>query len=76
MSTTADAQGRFSFRSLEPIEYLVFVEGTHRPGIVATKTPNGGFSLTYPNGPIEEATLIGGEDVEKQIRVLKYPTSQ
>ena len=76
ISTTADAQGRFSFRSLEPIEYLVFVEGTHRPGIVATKNPNGGFSLTYPNGPIEEATLIGGEDVEKQIRVLKYPTSQ
>lgn len=68
LKTQTDAAGRFQFRGMQSIRYVVSAPDAAPAEAVVTFRADGGRSYKYPNGPREQF-VDGGSDKEHEIRV-------
>ena len=58
--TTSDAEGKFCFDSLEPIEYTGHVDGAAIKGTKITMLPGGGYQMKPPSNEPTRLSIVGG----------------
>ncbi|MDB5346712.1 MAG: hypothetical protein JWP89_5089 [Schlesneria sp.] len=67
--TRTDAEGRFHFAGLEPIEYTGYVSDTSPKGTIIESYGNGGYRFKYPTGVEQHALTGGGKDVRWEVMI-------
>lgn len=69
---TSDAEGKFYFDTLEPIEYTGYVDGAAIKGTQITMLPGGGYQLKPPAAAPASLSIVGGvgEPVTWQVELI------
>ena len=75
VTTKTDADGRFRFEGLDPIEYSGYVDHTSPKGTII-KAHGGGFSFSYPAGVEQHSLTAGPKGKPVRWEVIIHPGSK
>lgn len=76
VTTKTDADGRFRFDGLEPIEYSAYIDHTSPKGTIVTPYGNGGLRFSYPAGVEQHSLTASPKGKPVRWEVIIHPGSR